>query len=212
MASKVKPPQNDPGEAAVPHKFPSRPADGGNTFSSKSYDLLANYFAINFLGESQKAWKRYYIEVRQVTNQNDVPKGFKLQQIIKQAVAKLGIGNDHYASDFKSQLIVMEPIGLEKREFIEHFTNEQGRAKPYSVAFVGETDIVFDGLRDFVNKQALPATDNFNPYTHFTDVLDACGIVLGHKARSDPGINSQRSGRFFRIGEAGNAIPDTKLM
>ncbi|KAK8066286.1 hypothetical protein PG997_013033 [Apiospora hydei] len=151
MGSKARPFQNDPGEAGGLHKFPTRPAHGENTFSSSTYGLLSNYFAIYFLEKSdesneskeshelkgsQKVWKRYYIEVRHQIEQNDVPKGFKLQQIIKQAVGRLGIGDDHYASDFKSQLIVLEPIASKKREFIEAFTNEQGRAKPYSVKFV----------------------------------------------------------------------------
>ncbi|KAK8012765.1 hypothetical protein PG991_010140 [Apiospora marii] len=217
MGSKAKPSQDELGKAQAVHRFPSRPAYGRNAFSTGPHSLLANYFAIDFLKGSKKTWKRYNFKVHHTDDKNDVPKGFKLQQIIKQAVRSLGVEDDKYASDFKSQLIVLEGTPLKKREVIEHFTNDQGRAKPYRVQLISETDIVFDGLKDFTAKQALSATDLFNPYTRFADVLDACGIVLGHKARSDIGINSLRSGRFFRFEPPSNrfdmaGIPETLMM
>ncbi|KAK8136230.1 hypothetical protein PG984_004170 [Apiospora sp. TS-2023a] len=183
MAPEAKTPKDDSGGPTSRHVFPTRPAHGGHTFSQGStFGLRANYFAIN--GGSAK----------------DVPKGFKLQQIIKQAVGRLRIAENEFASDFKSHLIVLEPIPPENHEFIEVFTNEQGNGKPYSVRFVGETKLIFDDLKKFIDKGTLPVT-GANPYTYFAELLDAAGIVLGHKARSNPLVNSQRSGRFFPFGQ-----------
>ncbi|KAK6855956.1 ribonuclease H-like domain-containing protein [Apiospora arundinis] len=181
MASKAKP-----------------PAHGTDTYSAGPYTVLANYFAITYRDNFKKTWKRYNVEVEATVAPKVAPKGFKLQQIIRQAAKRLGVDEDKYASDFKSQLIVLNPIPPQDREFTVEFANEQGRTKPYRVKLVGEADINFDDLTTFVETGKLPVKDA-NPYTYFSGILDACGIVLGHKARSDPGTNSLRSGRFFRF-------------
>lgn len=188
MGSKAKPSQDGLGQVQTIHRFPSRPSYGINAFSTGTgpHSLLANYFAIDVSKGSKNMWKRYNLEVQHSNDKNDVPKGFKLQQIIKQAVRSLGIGDDKYASDFKSRLIVLEGTPLKKREVIEHLTNDQGRATPYRVQLVGETDIVFDGPKGLY----LKAATVYHGHLQSLYPLRRCSRRLRHRSQPQ---GSQRS-------------------
>ncbi|KAK8038235.1 Stem cell self-renewal protein Piwi [Apiospora phragmitis] len=114
-----------------------------------------------------------------------------------QALNTLGVPTGEYATDFKSQVILLQEATPTKTECKEDFTNERGVVQTYNFKLTGETDISFSQLERFLSRdQTLPAADS-NPYTCFSEVLDAAGIVLGHSARSNPNINSLRSGRYF---------------
>lgn len=165
------------------------------------YTLQANYFVINLENPKELVWKRYYVQVHLTGNTDDVPKGFKLRQIITQALSTMGIATNMYATDFKSQVIVMAVP--KKTTCKEQFTNESGLAKSYDVKLTGGDNMSFGQIGSFLGSQALP-TEGANPYTCFSDVLDAAGIVLGHAARSNSGVNSLRSGRYFQF----NPVPN----
>ncbi|KAK6834728.1 hypothetical protein PG987_009422 [Apiospora arundinis] len=204
MASAAKPSQEGLGETEM---FPIRPGYGGTEFSNVprgntshpfGHTLLTNYFSIDPPASGMAvAWKRYSIQVQATDNSNDAPKGFKLRQLIKQALSSLGISESQYATDFKDQVIVLKGVTPKKLDCKESFTNDRGVVKYYDIKLVGETEISFSKIKDFLGqKQELPA-GNPNPYTCLSEILDAAGIVLGHGARDNPGINSLRSGRYF---------------
>lgn len=172
--------------------IPVRPAFGDQ---GHKIILWANYFK---LITKSKPWYKYTIEVTRVVGEGADPSKEKVfsrtrEAIIKEVLPRV-CGNKRYASENKSQLIVLEEL---PKVQVEWPYAELGKpASNYLVKFVGPTLIPQDGFEEFLRQDDVTGTGD-QPISQFEELLGAMGVILGQSARTNGAIAAVGGGSYF---------------
>ncbi|KAI0813140.1 ribonuclease H-like domain-containing protein [Xylaria sp. FL0064] len=191
-------------ETAKQNWFPCRPAfgDKGNPVT-----LWANYFKLNVSAEVPLL--KYSLKVQEKkseTKDKQTPaisqrkpreaKGRKLHTIIKSALDQVA-GSITFATEFKDQVISLEPFTLPESRTVTVEYRAEGKDDDYKVTFDGPTTINLPDLFKYLRTMQDPAGDDSFP--KFPDAIDAISIITGFYARGHQNISALGRSRYFPL-------------
>ncbi|KAF9876347.1 piwi domain-containing protein [Colletotrichum karsti] len=202
--------------------MPRRPAYGTK---GKAIIVWANYFKLDV---KPKVLYRYNLEVRKGEKDDDEapevdPKGKgkakagggggdgpaatiparKLKLILQLAIDELKKlePNAILATEFKSQLVSLTKLKLDKNPIIVKFKSEtSGREDIYNVKIVGETEAPLEALAKYLQTMIDTSDPDEENFPRFATSVDALGVVLGFTPRLKDSVTAIGKGRFFPWG------------
>ncbi|KAI1827005.1 Piwi-domain-containing protein [Xylaria intraflava] len=196
------------GQAAVTSStkdvwFPRRPGFG--TQGSKVI-LWANYFKLN--ASADIALLKYSLKVqmkdkaksdekdgRKSDRKVGEPKGGKLHAIIKAALDQIA-GSVPFATEYKDQVITLEPFSLPEGSIVVVPYKNEGKDDVYEVKFHGPVTIDLPGLRSYLETMRHPSDVSM---PKIEDAIDALSIITGHSARSNADVSTLGRSRYFPL-------------
>ncbi|KAI1437075.1 Piwi-domain-containing protein [Xylaria sp. CBS 124048] len=124
------------------------------------------------------------------------PKGLKLHKIIRTALAQVA-GSVPFATEFKDQVITLEPLSLPEDSVVLVPYADEGKDDIYEVKFHGPVTIDLPGLLKYLNTMQDPSGPTSFP--KFEDAIDAISIITGYAARSNTDVASLGRSRYFPL-------------
>ncbi|KAJ2990784.1 hypothetical protein NUW58_g2785 [Xylaria curta] len=189
--------------------FPRRPAFGT---AGTAVVLWANYFKLDVSTEvpllkySLKAERKNKRPVAQkkgkkakgqkAAEQDTGPKGKKLHSIIKSALDQVA-KSVTYATEFKDQVISLEPFTLPDSQIVIVQYGDEGKDDVYEVKFSGPTTVDLPGLLNYLRTMHDPSGDTSFP--KFETAVDAISVITGHYARNNPNTAALGRSRYFPL-------------
>ncbi|KAI6291473.1 hypothetical protein MCOR07_007967 [Pyricularia oryzae] len=175
--------------------LPQRPAYGT---TGTPVILWANYFSMNV--KSQTLFK-YALKVKKSGSDEDVV-GKLLRTIVRKALDQVAVQNpkNKIVSEFKAKVVsqgklILPPGG--GPVLVEHTGRK--RAEEYQVTFSPPEDIDVAKLVEWLRTMNDRLDDIVPTFPKFASTIDAIGIIMGHYARTSPGVVplGASSARFF---------------
>ncbi|KAI0009229.1 Piwi-domain-containing protein [Xylariaceae sp. FL0662B] len=184
--------------------MPCRPAFGTK---GTEVTLWTNYFKMGIKAQSLLKYALKIEGVKTGNKKNDPreAKGKKLQSIVRSALEQLGQGIP-YATEFKSQVIVLTPLPLPASNTLTVLYDKEGKNDSYNVIFNGPTDVNLAGFLAYLQTMNDPTGDTAFP--KFIDAIDALSIITGFPARGNHEVASLGSNRFFPL----DLVPEIKAL
>lgn len=134
---------------------------------------------------------------------NPGPKGRKLHSIIKSALDQVA-KSVPYATEFKDQVISLEPFKLPDNKVVTVQFTDEGKDDVYHVTFNGPITVDLPGLLEYLKTMRDPSGSTSFP--KFEDAIDAISIITGFHARRNPAAAALGRSRYFPL----NAPADEK--
>ncbi|KAI0408285.1 Piwi-domain-containing protein [Xylaria palmicola] len=180
--------------------FPRRPAFGTQ---GTPVILWANYFKLD--ASANIALLKYSLKVtrkdkhpnpKNKKQKGTEAKGRKLHSIIKAALDQVS-GSKPFATEFKDQVISLEPFALPEDKVVLVPYHDEGKDDVYEVKFAGPTTVDLPGLFKYLRTMQDPSGDISFP--KFEDAIDAISIITGYYARSNPDSSALGRSRYFPL-------------
>ncbi|KAI0539100.1 ribonuclease H-like domain-containing protein [Xylaria digitata] len=129
-------------------------------------------------------------------NQDRKPRSRKLHGIIKSALARVA-GSTTFATEFKDQVISLEPFSLPENQIVTVPYHEEGKEDEYEVKFDGPTTVDLPGLLEYLKTMREPSGDIAFP--RFEEAINALSIITGYYARSNTNTSALGRSRYFPL-------------
>lgn len=195
--------------------FPQRPAFGTQ---GTSVVLWTNYFELNT--SAKVPLLKYSLEVireqkdpkgdekeegpkegkkgkrKGDKKKNDGPKGGKLHTIIKSALEQIA-GSKPYATEFKDQVISIEPFVLPDDRVVRVKYLDEGKDDTFKVTFKGPVTVDVPSLLTYLQTMRDPTGSM--TYPKFEEAIDAISIITGYHARSNSSTSAVGRSRYFPL-------------
>jgi hypothetical protein len=176
--------------------FPRRPAFG--TQGTK-VTLWANYFKLDM--SAKVPLLKYSLKVKRKDSgpKSKGPKeakGRKLHSILKAALEQVA-KSVPYATEFKDQVISLQPFSLPEGQVVTVPYRDEGKDDEYEVKFNGPTTVDIPGLLTYLRTMRDPAVDFSFP--RFEDAIDAISVITGYYARSNLDASALGRSRHFPL-------------
>lgn len=175
--------------------IPIRPAYGTK---GKEVILWANSFQLHI---KTTTLHKYALEVTEIPYEGassrasvPKPKGRKLQSIIQGALDHVGPAVP-IVSEYKSSFVSTQPLQLPDDKTLQIPYTDEGRDSTYKIIFHGPIDIRVGDLLTYLSTMQNSPTS----FPVHEDVIDALGVVLGHRSRAHEDMASLGSSRHFPL-------------
>ncbi|RWA08504.1 hypothetical protein EKO27_g6616 [Xylaria grammica] len=128
------------------------------------------------------------------------PRSRKIHGIIKSALDQVA-KSVTFATEFKDQVISLEPFVLPENKTVTVAYLDEGRDDEYEVKFNGPSTVDLPGLLSYLTTMRNPPEESGKiTFPRFQDAIDALSIITGYYARSNTSSSAlESSGAIFKV-------------